>query len=155
VLQRVSLRISRLHTTHEGRRIRLAAGRGHHAMGHLRGHARLGARLARIVRHAGGHGVTPVNAGVLLHARMKTRAAAGAHTGHHGWLLRVSSSSLSTCVDIDAQPGRLFHTSFYKNTALAVETWVKDPRRAKDTELRCKPRRVARPWCGGSGREVS
>lgn len=122
VLQRVSLRISRLHTTHERRRIRLAAGRRHHTMGHLRGHAGLGTRLARIVRHAGGHGVTPVNAGVLLHARMKTRAATGTHTSHHGWLLRGSSSSLPTCVDIDAQPGRLFHTSFYKNTAFAVET---------------------------------
>lgn len=121
VLQRVSLRIARLHT-HKCGRILLAAGRRHHAMGHLRRHAGLRARLARIVRHAGGHGVTPVNAGVLLHARMKTRAATGAHTSHHGWLLRASSSSLSTCVDIDAQPGRLFHTSFYKNTALAVET---------------------------------
>lgn len=83
VLQGMRLRALGLHATHEGGRVGLTAGRRHHTVaGHLRRHARLGSRLARVMSHAGRHGVSWVHAWVLLHSGME--AATRSHTGHHG-----------------------------------------------------------------------
>jgi hypothetical protein len=95
VLQSMRLRVLGLHAAHEGGRVGLTARRRHHTVaGHLRRHTRLGSRLARVMSHAGGHGVPWVYAWMLLHSGME--AATRSHTGHHGPYLQ--------CLVVDYPP---------------------------------------------------
>jgi hypothetical protein len=78
MLQRVSLGITRRHTTHERCGIHLSSGCRDHVSSHLGRHSRLGAWLTWIVCHAGSHGMTTVDY-MLLHSGMEALSPLSHH----------------------------------------------------------------------------